>query len=443
LTYATEQQLKSFLDSNPLKRERLCLAILALDKRFTEVHPRHPRGGRDGGIDIDAIFKPEQRAAGAVGFVNGANDSRDQKNRIKAKFKKDARSAIANEKKPSVFVFFTNLDLTIKEKSTLKVKAQEIGFAECDIFDRERLRVVLDSVDGFVARIQYLDITLSDAEQVSFFARWGDDIESVISTSFQRVERTLDRLLFLQEADYVLNELNMVYELDRIYDADEIGHFRLFCSLLLHEAKLNIAQIFFGQSDRSDRSYDHPTPPDPEHAGIGHGICGGQWENYTDVNRRRRKDTTSSAEKEEKWALVAGARSIGMEEISYLNATYSHDTSFLRFQPRMLLRDIDGCSFIHYLNASLATKVKAIHVYANGYKLAEYGPENISIDPSSFDHEIPPKFAEQELTDPWVRIRGKTDSMHSMDFFSWTPKRFFTHREITDTLDRTKNKWSR
>jgi hypothetical protein len=114
----------------------------------------------------------------------------------------------------------------------------------------------------------------------------------------------------------------------------------------------------------------------------------------------------------------------------------------IRFQPRILLRDIDGCSFIHYLNASLAAKLKAIHVLANGYKLAEFGPERISIDPGGFDHQIPPKFSAKDLSDPWVRIRGKTSSMHSLDFFGWTPKRLVVSRETPSSLNQAKNKYN-
>src|SRR6202163_432145 len=55
---------------------------------------------------------------------------------------------------------------------------------------------------------------------------------------------------------------------------------------------------------------------------------------------------------------------------------------------------------------SLAAKLRAIHVLANGYKLAEFGHERISIDPESFDHKIPPRFSTEDLADPWVRIRG-------------------------------------
>ena len=52
----TDERLRSWLDTNQLARERLSLAVLALDKGFTAVTPRHPRGGPDSGHDIDANF---------------------------------------------------------------------------------------------------------------------------------------------------------------------------------------------------------------------------------------------------------------------------------------------------------------------------------------------------------------------------------------------------
>ena len=45
------------------------------------------------------------------------------------------------------------------------------------VFDQERIRIVLDSADGFSIRFQYLQIPLSEAEQATFFAKWGDDIQ--------------------------------------------------------------------------------------------------------------------------------------------------------------------------------------------------------------------------------------------------------------------------
>jgi hypothetical protein len=159
-------------------------------------------------------------------------------------------------------------------------------------------------------------------------------------------------MLFLQESEYVLDQFTVVYELDRVYTADEIGHFRVFCSLVLQEPKLNIWQIFFGSSD-GNRSFDE-APPDDLEQGIRSGIASGQWEHHVDWtkprDKKKRSDETSSVDHrskaEEKWKRVGSSSSVGMSEVAAIYATYNHDTSFIRFQPRILLRDIDGCSFI-------------------------------------------------------------------------------------------------
>ena len=70
LVHQTEQHLKSYLNANQLHRERMCLAILACDPRFSEVRPIHPMVGPDGGRDIEALFRQEQQAFAAVGFLN-------------------------------------------------------------------------------------------------------------------------------------------------------------------------------------------------------------------------------------------------------------------------------------------------------------------------------------------------------------------------------------
>ena len=243
MPYQTDERLKGYLDTNQLHREQMCRAILAIDKRFSDVRPRHPRGGPDGGRDIEALFRGDLIAYGAVGFVNQANDSYEHKKTIKEKFSSDLESALGADRKPSVFVFFTNINLTIGEKETLIKTAKKSKITHCEIIDRERMRISLDSPDGFSIRFQYLNITLSEEEQASFFARWGDDIQSVISTGFQRVESTLNRVLFFQEASDSLKHFTLSIELDRKYSAEEIGHFRLFCSMYLKEPKQKILGI--------------------------------------------------------------------------------------------------------------------------------------------------------------------------------------------------------
>ena len=205
-------------------------------------------------------------AFGAVGFINQADDSDEKKKRIIAKFKDDLMSALAATPRPDVFVFLTNMSLTIGEKTALESDARAEGIPYSEIFDRERLRIALDSPDGFALRFQYLRIPLSEEEQASFFAKWGDDVNSLIATGFQEVKGTLDRLLFLQEASAPLASLLVVFELDRVYQTDEIGHFRAFCSLYLKEPKLNVLSILFGSTDKADRCV--PTSPSRS------GICG-------------------------------------------------------------------------------------------------------------------------------------------------------------------------
>lgn len=43
----------------------MCHSVLELDKRFFDVRPRHPHGGRDGGCDIEAIHRNDHIAFGA------------------------------------------------------------------------------------------------------------------------------------------------------------------------------------------------------------------------------------------------------------------------------------------------------------------------------------------------------------------------------------------
>ncbi|TBL75121.1 hypothetical protein [Paenibacillus thalictri] len=434
MPYQTDERIKSYLDTNQLHREQMCRAILAIDKRFSEVRPRHPRGGPDGGRDIEAIYRDNQLAYGAIGFVNQANDSEEQKKTIKAKFESDLNSALSADHKPSVFVFFTNINLTIGEKDALVDKAKKSGILFCEILDRERLRIALDSPDGFSIRFQYLNISLSEEEQASFFARWGDDIQSVISTGFQRIESTLNRVLFLQEYNDALSHFTLSFELDKIYPAEAIGHFRLFCSMYLKEPKQKIISVLFGSSDKSTRMRtDLGKDFTEQRSGIKYGIGGGQWEQYIDLEENGNDDS-----EEEKYECVGSSSSIGRNEIEFLPISYSK-SSFIRLFPSLTLRDLDEAMFLPFVNKFLAEKFKAIHIYSNGYKLQEISSSEYYIDESKFDPGFPVKFTEDELNDPWVRIRPKNASTFHIRFFEETPKRMYIPNQIVNSLENRKN----
>jgi hypothetical protein len=444
MTHLTDERLKSYLDTNQLHREQLALAALALDKRFTEVRPRHPRGGPDGGRDIEAIFRGEQRAFGAVGFVNQADDSEEKKKAIRNKFRDDLASALLVVPMPSVFIFLTNVNLTVGDKDALTAYARKKGLTHCEIFDREILRIALDSADGFAIRFQYLGITLSDAEQASFFAKWGDDINSVIATGFQKVQRTLDHLLFLQEATSPLGSLVVAFELDREYPSEEIGHFRAFCSVYLKEPKLNILSVLFGGTDKAQRfkngKYEHAWTAEP---GIKHGMGSAQWEQrieHEELPDVPPKDTDDSDElPPEKYETVGVSSSIGVDTVKFVSIRYEKD-SLIRFAPVLSLRDFDDSSLLPMLNRSLARRVKTIHILSNGYKLLEVSVEAFDIDETDFDPGIPSTFEPEELVDLWVRIRPKGYSSFRLSFSDEVPQRMFVSRQTKNSLPNRKAK---
>lgn len=433
MPYETDEKIKSYLDTNQMHREQMCRAILAIDRRFSDVRPRHPRGGPDGGRDIEAVYREDQIAFGAVGFVNQANDSEDQKKSIKAKFQSDLSSAISAEYKPSVFVFLTNINLSIGEKEELVNKAKMSGLLFCEIFDRERLRIALDSPDGFSIRFQYLNISLSEEEQASFFARWGDDIQSVISTGFQRIEETLNRVLFLQEATYPLVYFTLTVELDRKYKAEEIGHFRLFCSMHLKEPKYGVTSILFGSSDKCDRMRnDLDSDFTKQTTGIKYGISSGQWERHI---KKSETQMTEAEDAQQNYNNVAWSSGIGMDEVEFLSISYNKDY-LIRFFPYLIFREIDEAMFLPFANKSLAEKIKRIHIFSNGYKLLEKNVSEFHIDASEVDVSIPVFFSDEELVDQWVRVRPNSESAFHIRFFEETPRRMFVSAQTKNSLEK-------
>ncbi len=425
MPYETDERLKGYLDTNQLRREQMCLAVLAIDRRFTEVRPRHPRGGPDGGRDIDAIFSGAQRAFGAVGFVNQATDSGDHKRAAMRKFRDDLTHALKQQPQPQVFVFLTNVNLTTREKDELVEIALANGIAYAEVFDRERIRILLDGPDGLSIRFQYLDIALSEAEQSTFFARWGQDIQGLITDGFSQIQESLNRIHFLQEATLPLVHLAAVLELDREYDSTEIGHFRAFTVLYLKSPVDGVLGWLFGRTDNSER----PLASSTEHlargrSGIGESICGGQWETRVSEDRE-------VAEKSQRFQPDRGFTSIGLKSTGAIHLRYSRD-SLIRLAPEPLLKDTDECMFLFWLNRGLAERVKAIRIFANEYKLIEINQHGFGIDGSSFEPEVPLFFSAAELADPWVRLRPRLASAFTIRFSEQTPTRFFRAAEVPD-----------
>jgi hypothetical protein len=430
MQHVTDARLRSHLNTNQLFQERMCLAIISMDRRFSNVQPRQPAGGPDGGRDIEATFEQRMLAFGAVGFLNDADDSAKKKRQVKKKFADDLGRALRESRKPQVFVFLTNMPLTVSDKEKLFLQATENGFSHCEIFDRERIRNVLDSPDGLAARFQYLGIPLSQAEQSSFFSRWGEDIQSVISTGFQSIQSTLDRVLFLQESAEPMSFLAIRFDLDGEYPAEEIGHFRAFCSMHLKEPKHKILSVLFGSSDIADRmrSEGHEARSDTR-PGIKFGIGSAQWETHIELSEGA--ESSSGDAETEKYVKTSWSTSIGMDSVNGIGISYSK-FSLIRFFPILALKDINEASFLPILNNSLAEKVNRIRVFANEYQLLDIVREDFHIDTSDFSPDIPVEFNKYELSDRWVRIRPNGSSAFRFLFSEQTPQRTYSPRNIHD-----------
>jgi hypothetical protein len=263
-----------------------------------------------------------------------------------------------------------------------------------------------------------------------------------VSTGFQRIERTLNRILFLNEAAEVLDRIDVRFQLKRSYPAAQIGHFRAFVNITLRAVKHDILSILFGFSDKPHRfRADAKGAEKNEPAGIAHGTSHGAWEDHVylaalgDADEKAASASAGAHEKKKREFVQVGSGSgIGMDPVPSIRADYWHDDRLIRFRPRLQLRDLENCMFMPLLNQSLAEKLHSIEVFANGYKLADIGPNDFSIDGSSFESPVPNAFTSDELADPWVRIRpAYLSSTFHLSFTWFTPRRMHGHGEIRDT----------
>lgn len=402
----TDERLRNWLDSNQLARERLCLAILSLDKRFSNVRPRHPRGGPDAGRDLEALFQGGRAAFGAVGFLNSVSDSPAEKKSIERKFTTDLSRALGADNTLKVFVFLTNVSLTLGEKKALEESANARGIEVVDIFDRERIRIALDSTDGLAARVQYLGLQLSDAEQAAFFARWGEDISGLITKSAAAVESKLGRIEFLQEQNRPLHNLSFHFKLSREVSAAEMPHFRALMIMTFApitqrpDAKLHmLACNDHGEWEGTERLPGY-------NAGVG--VSWGRKPIY----------------------LVERKLFIQYEPFNAVSESLSASS----WGPPILgktLAHLDHALVAFFANRTLAELVSQITVIANEYIIWKIRSvrEMTASDPK--DTEFPVQFAETELKDPWMQLKGEFGT-EWFDFSRFTPRRMLPAEEIAE-----------
>ena len=181
---------------------------------------------------------------------------------------------------------------------------------------------------------------------------------------------------------------------------------------------MTFLRIVFGNSDKSRRfSEDSLNGTNTDLPGIKHGISSAAWETLLQLSSRREQD--------EKNRLVSRSSGIGANEVEFVPVKLEY-YDFIRIQPRPTVKSFDEATYLPFLNMSLAEKVMAIRVYANGYKLNEFKKEDFFIDRSDINLEGLTQFSSEELSDKWVRIRPSSlNSAFQISFSRNTPKRLF------------------
>jgi hypothetical protein len=275
---------------------------------------------------------------------------------------------------------------------------------------------------------------MSLPEQASFFAKWGDDVQSVVASRFKSVETTLARLLFLQEARSTLGTIVVRFILDRTYSGAEIGHFRAFTSFSFPKMKAGLTEALFGSTDNSKRFHARPFKSRPERPGISHGISSKTWESRFVIKGDSQNITEDTEFVDEKYVSHGEGYGRGSDEISQVAISYSHtDTFDFHFLPRLTLEDLQGAWIMPKLNAGLADKLNGIEIWADGYVIMSLRKDDLKIDRSSYAFPVDGHFTAEELTDPWVRLRPSNGtSCLTIDFSRNTPKRAYVSGETDD-----------
>ena len=406
----TDQRLRSWLDTNQLGRERLCHAILALDERFSSVRPRHPRGGPDGGRDLEAQYLDGRRVFGAIGFQNSVSDSQSERTVACRKFKDDLDTALEADRDLKVFVFFTNVSLTLGDKGALQTVANEKGIEVLDIFDRERMRIALDSPNGLAARVQYLNLNMSDAEQAAFFARWGDRIENVITNSRDAVHTRLNRLEFIQEQSRGLHFLDFHFKLSRPFSETDMPHHRALMTIQF--TPLNTHPL--GKLHMLDCN-DH-----------------GKWEQQGATGLSGYGKLVNTCWGREPSLLLQQELNHGYNPFEFVSASFRGSG----FGPALLgkkLGDLDHAIINFFANKALAEAVSQITVIANEYIIWET-PSRPTVESNDPDAHFPVAFTSTELADRWMELKPPLLSMGWFDFMRYTPQRMIAAQQVRTPL---------
>ena len=430
----TDRQLKDKLNTNQAMRERMCLDLLQTQPHFTEVRPRLPKGGPDGGRDIEALYKDEQRVFGAVGFVNDATDTEEHRRKARTKFAEDlARVSTVTigeqNSAPDVFVFFTNVGLTPGIIDDLKKATYDANISICEIYDRERMRLMLDCNTGYAIRQRYLDIPLSDAEQKDFFGKWGDHLQTMMVTGLSGIETLARRLHFLAEAQFLVDEISVIVKLASPLGEISGGEFLFQTMITLQTHADGLLSMSFGSSSdpivetidqfrTSGRQFSNNGQKGFAYAALLRGSP--QHERYQTMPG---EDVDDGGEC---WFSVGSSRGVLQIERPYIRARYGSEPFLERLCPTCRLIDLHRCMILFDCSAAIAEHVEEVLVSANQYRVLHLRKHDFRIEEGSFDRfRLPAELSHIDRSGAWRILRpADATSCFMPDFYSRTPERW-------------------
>lgn len=245
--------------------ERLCADILTVSG-FTDVDPQAPLGGPDGKKDILA------RREG-VGFVCAVYFPPTHQTfaAIKAKFVED-REGVERQKAQG-FVFFVNQPLTLGERKEL----QKLGSPVDELFHLERLRLVLDSPQGYGLRLEFLRREMTVEEQIAFFSTLHNDLSRQFLASKRHeekldtvIERTtvIAKKLGISEGPTSLDEPDVVGDVEASMSDVSIALLQVLHRALTEGSPMpdavrgTLRSVRLWVGDPSDPVYEPPPPED-------------------------------------------------------------------------------------------------------------------------------------------------------------------------------------
>lgn len=222
-------QILQIWDKGQAFSERMAAKILAVED-FEEIDPQSPMGGPDGTKDILCSKNGKDYVVGCY-FASGQNSFVN----IKEKFEGDLKGV--KKHNADGFIFVTNQKITPSERTKLSKQKHEVI-----IYHAERVCGILDSPKGYGIRLEYLEIELTKAEQLSFL-----NAQVNLKEEFRDMRKTLDKLLKV-----TTKMAGEVYEKDK-YQYDALTSVPIsglqYSSRLSFEDLLSIHKIIIESSD--------------------------------------------------------------------------------------------------------------------------------------------------------------------------------------------------